>query len=94
MTSNAKNPLRKEDDPRAMDRSRSGINLLPAGFLLVVCQESSWSIAVSLLRHRILTLVFVSVFTAPGIRRSAPDAGGSTSSAPTPQVFAPGVFSG
>jgi hypothetical protein len=49
---------------------------------------------VSLLRHRILTLVFVSVFTAPGIGRSAPDAGGSTSSAPTPQVFAPGVFSG
>ena len=48
----------------------------------------------SLLRHHILTLVFALLFTAPGIAWSAPDAGESTSSAPTPQVFAPGVVSG
>jgi hypothetical protein len=49
---------------------------------------------VSMLRHHILTLVFASLFTAPGIAWSAPDAKESTSSAPTPQVFAPGVVSG
>ena len=48
----------------------------------------------SLLRRHILSVVFASLFTTPGIAWAASDAGESTSSAPTPQIFAPGVVSG
>jgi WD40-like Beta Propeller Repeat len=49
---------------------------------------------VSSLHRHILLLVLASLRTTPGVAQSKPDAGGSPSPWPQPQVFAPGVVSG
>jgi len=72
----------------------AGINKLPAGFLSVVSRKSSWSIAVSLLRHHILTLAFASRVPPPQHRPDLPRRRGINFARSDSADLCPGVVSG